>query len=87
MDFSKSHDRIPRQDPGLEDSISQVWEQRSQGNSSLFNGQKFRYGGYCLDDDDGSTNEVPHVCLRLGLTDYRNEFEFSVGEVPCYIRR
>ncbi|KAG7627515.1 Nudix hydrolase 9 [Arabidopsis thaliana] len=71
VDFSKSHDRIPHQDPGLEDSISQVWEQRSQGNSSLFNGQKFRYGGYCLDDDDGSTNEVPHVCLRLGLTDYR----------------
>jgi len=24
VDFSKSHDRIPRQDPGLEDSISQV---------------------------------------------------------------
>ncbi|KAL1215015.1 Nudix hydrolase 9 [Cardamine amara subsp. amara] len=71
VDFCKSHDRIPHPDPDLEDSIAQVWEQRTQGNSSLFNGQKFRYdGSYCVDDDDG-TNEVPHVCLGLGLTDYR----------------
>ncbi|XP_019102258.1 PREDICTED: nudix hydrolase 9 isoform X1 [Camelina sativa] len=75
VDFSKSHDRVPHPDPDLEDSISQVWEKRIQGNSSLFNGQKFRfqYGSYSLDGDggSGSTNEVQHVCLRLGLTDYR----------------
>ncbi|ESQ37372.1 hypothetical protein EUTSA_v100026331mg, partial [Eutrema salsugineum] len=47
-----------------------VWEERTQGNSSLFNGQKFRSGSYCL-DGDGDGDEVPHVCLRLGLTDYR----------------
>ncbi|EOA24431.1 hypothetical protein CARUB_v10017689mg, partial [Capsella rubella] len=70
VDFSKSHDRVPHSDPVLEDSISEVWDKRTQGNSSLFNGQKFRYGSYCL-DGDGGTNEVPHVCLRLGLTDYR----------------
>ncbi|KAJ4890498.1 Nudix hydrolase 9 [Raphanus sativus] len=70
VDFSKSHDRIQHPDHDLEDSIAQAWEQRTQGNSSLFNGQKFRFGSLCL-DGDGGTNEVPHVCLRLGLTDYR----------------
>ncbi|CAA7036765.1 unnamed protein product [Microthlaspi erraticum] len=70
VDFSKSHDRIPHPEPDLEDSIAQVWEQRTQGNSSLFNGQKFRYGSYSLDGDVG-TSQVPHVCLGLGLTDYR----------------
>ncbi|CAN8255005.1 unnamed protein product [Cochlearia groenlandica] len=63
VDFSKSHDRISHSDP--------AWEQRRQCNSSLFNGQKFRYGSYCLYDDVNGTGEVPHVCLRLGLTDYR----------------
>ncbi|KAL0713648.1 hypothetical protein Bca4012_020626 [Brassica carinata] len=70
VDFSKSHDRIQHPDHDLEDSIAQAWEQRTQGNSSLFNGQKFRFGSLCLDGDAG-TNELPHVCLRLGLTDYR----------------
>ncbi|KAF2577447.1 hypothetical protein F2Q68_00005374 [Brassica cretica] len=70
VDFSKSHDRIQHPDHDLEDSIAQAWEQRTQGNSSLFNGQKFRFGSFCLDGDAG-TNELPHVCLRLGLTDYR----------------
>lgn len=70
MDFSKSHDRIQHPDHDLEDSIAQAWEQRTQGNSSLFNGQKFRFGSFCLDGDAG-TSELPHVCLRLGLTDYR----------------
>ncbi|CAF2085596.1 hypothetical protein YC2023_071233 [Brassica napus] len=70
VDFSKSHDRIQHPDHDLEDSIAQAWEQRSQGNSSLFNGQKFRFGSICLDGDAG-TNELPHVYLRLGLTDYR----------------
>ncbi|KAF3544695.1 hypothetical protein DY000_02008212 [Brassica cretica] len=70
VDFSKSHDRIQHPDHDLEDSIAQAWEQRTQGNSSLFNGQKFRFGSFCLYGDAG-TNELPHVCLRLGLTDYR----------------
>ncbi|CAN6984569.1 hypothetical protein Bca4012_006416 [Brassica carinata] len=70
VDFSKSHDRIQHPDHDLEDSIAQAWEQRTQGNSSLFNGQKFRFGSFCLDGDAG-TSELPHVCLRLGLTDYR----------------
>ncbi|CAF1708809.1 nudix hydrolase 9 [Brassica napus] len=70
VDFSKSHDRIQHPDHDLEDSIAQAWEQRTQGNSSLFNGQKFRFGSFCLDGAAG-TNELPHVCLRLGLTDYR----------------
>ncbi|KAJ0248321.1 Nudix hydrolase 9 [Hirschfeldia incana] len=70
VDFSKSHDRIQHPDHDLEDSIAQAWEQRTQGNSSLFNGQKFRFGSLCLDGDAG-TNQTPHVCLRLGLTDYK----------------
>ncbi|CAH8356544.1 unnamed protein product [Eruca vesicaria subsp. sativa] len=70
VDFSKSHDRIQHPDHDLEDSIGQAWEQRTQGNSALFNGQKFRFGSLCLDGDAG-TDEVSHVCLRLGLTDYR----------------
>ncbi|KAF8052874.1 hypothetical protein N665_1495s0005 [Sinapis alba] len=70
VDFSNSHDRIQHPDHDLEDSIAQAWEQRTQRNSSLFNGQKFRFGSLCIDGDAG-TNEVPHVFLRLGLTDYR----------------
>ncbi|KAG4386879.1 hypothetical protein GLYMA_11G145018v4 [Glycine max] len=58
---SEAYDRIPH---------SEIWEQRSQKNNSFFNGKKFRYGGYVLESGDGSVCE-PHLCLHLGLTDYR----------------
>ncbi|KAL1323762.1 hypothetical protein HN51_034007 [Arachis hypogaea] len=68
--FSADYDRVPHPDTILENSISQIWEQRAQNNKSLFNGNKFRYGGYELKDGGGSNHE-PHLCLHLGLTDYR----------------
>ncbi|XP_057751366.1 nudix hydrolase 9 [Arachis stenosperma] len=68
--FSADYDRVPHPDTILENTISQIWEQRAQNNKSLFNGNKFRYGGYELKDGGGSNHE-PHLCLHLGLTDYR----------------
>ncbi|XP_059430388.1 nudix hydrolase 9 [Corylus avellana] len=62
--FNEAYDRIPHPDTNLENSISEIWDQRFQKNNSLFNGQKFRYGG-CFLHGGGA------VCLQLGLTDYR----------------
>ncbi|RYR23182.1 hypothetical protein Ahy_B03g068443 isoform A [Arachis hypogaea] len=96
--FSADYDRVPHPDTILENSISQIWEQRAQNNKSLFNGNKFRYGGYELKDGGGSNHE-PHLCLHLGLTDYRsllnapsfdfcgNKLKSSVGKVSGSIRR
>ncbi|KAI4322186.1 hypothetical protein L6164_021903 [Bauhinia variegata] len=70
VEFSEAYDRIPHPDVNLEKAISEIWEQRSQNNRSLYNGTKFRYGGYKLHSGGGSDHE-PHVCLHLGLTDYR----------------
>ncbi|KAH1142108.1 hypothetical protein AAZX31_12G071600 [Glycine max] len=70
--FSDAYDRIPHSDVILENTISEIWKQRSQKNNSLFNGKKFRYGGCVLHAKDGSDHECePHLCLHLGLTDYR----------------
>ncbi|KAJ8768774.1 hypothetical protein K2173_023678 [Erythroxylum novogranatense] len=68
--LDQSYDRIPHPDFELENSIDKIWDQRVQKNASLYNGKKFRYGGYSLLRGDGS-NEDSLVCLRLGLTDYR----------------
>ncbi|KAK7257762.1 hypothetical protein RIF29_31977 [Crotalaria pallida] len=68
--FCDTYDRIPHPDIILENSISQIWEQRAQNNKSLFNGKKFRYGGYTLHNGSGSDPEH-HLCIHLGLTDYR----------------
>ncbi|RAL46122.1 hypothetical protein DM860_006276 [Cuscuta australis] len=68
--FDQLYDRVPHRDPILEGSISEVWEKRVQQSPSLFNGLKFRYGGYIFKSIIGSPQE-PHVCLHLGLTDYR----------------
>ncbi|KAE9616637.1 putative NUDIX hydrolase domain-containing protein [Lupinus albus] len=68
--FSDTYDRISHPDINLENSISEIWEQRSQNNKSLFNGKKFRYGGCTLHNGGGSDPE-PRLCLQLGLTDYR----------------
>ncbi|KAK4851162.1 hypothetical protein QYF36_012878 [Acer negundo] len=68
--FDKSYDRIPHPDIYLENSISEIWDSRVQKNTSLFNGQKFRFGGYTMHGEGGSNLES-HVCLHLGLTDYR----------------
>ncbi|CAK7331658.1 unnamed protein product [Dovyalis caffra] len=65
-----SYDRIPHPDIDLENSISEIWDRRVQKNASLYNGKKFRYGGYTLYSGDGSKQDF-HVCLQLGLTDYR----------------
>ncbi|XVF05582.1 hypothetical protein REPUB_Repub05bG0185100 [Reevesia pubescens] len=68
--FDESYDRIPHSDINLENSISEIWDQRVQKNASLFNGKKFRYGGYSQRSGDG-LNQESYVCLHLGLTDYR----------------
>ncbi|CAI8616517.1 unnamed protein product [Vicia faba] len=70
VEFGDAYDRIPHSDLTLENTISEIWEQRSVQNKSLFNGNKFRYGGHVLHTGGQSDNE-PHVCLHLGLTDYR----------------
>ncbi|XP_024968718.1 nudix hydrolase 9 isoform X1 [Cynara cardunculus var. scolymus] len=63
VNFDESYDRVPHPDIDLEKSISEIWDQRVQQSTSLFNGKKFRYGGH--------SGVEPHVCLHLGLTDYR----------------
>ncbi|OIW08602.1 hypothetical protein TanjilG_03278 [Lupinus angustifolius] len=62
--FSDTYDRISHPDINLENSISEIWEQRSQNNKSLFNGKKFRYGGCTLHNGGGSDPE-PRLCLQL----------------------
>ncbi|XP_011005036.1 PREDICTED: nudix hydrolase 9 [Populus euphratica] len=68
--FDPSCDRIPHPDTELENSIFEIWDQRVQKNASLYNGEKFRYGGYTLSNRAGSEQDL-HACLHLGLTDYR----------------
>ncbi|CAL4903187.1 unnamed protein product [Urochloa decumbens] len=68
--FGQSFDRIPHPDAALEESISEIWNQRLQRNPSLYNGTKFRYGGNAVQYKDDSKQEY-HVSLHLGLTDYR----------------
>lgn len=70
VDFNSSYDRIPHPDASLEESINEIWNHRVQENPSLYNGKKFRYGGYASHSIDG-LNQEPFVCLHLGLTDYR----------------
>ncbi|KAI5322130.1 hypothetical protein L3X38_031202 [Prunus dulcis] len=69
--FDGDYDRIPHPDINLENSVSEIWDQRVHKNPSLYNGTKFRYGKHIWHDGGGS-NQEPHVCLHLGLTDYRN---------------
>nr|GMD67147.1 nudix hydrolase 9 [Ipomoea batatas] len=68
--FDQAYDRILHPDPALESSISEIWDQRVQQSPSLFNGLKFRYGGFTFNSMNDSQQE-PHVSLHLGLTDYR----------------
>uniref|UniRef100_A0A6N2K4Y2 Nudix hydrolase domain-containing protein n=1 Tax=Salix viminalis TaxID=40686 RepID=A0A6N2K4Y2_SALVM len=56
--------RIAHPDIELENSISEIWDQRVQKNASMFNGKKFRYGGHTLCKRDGSQQDF-HVCLHL----------------------
>ncbi|KAJ4971947.1 hypothetical protein NE237_005046 [Protea cynaroides] len=71
VDFSASYDRTPHPDTEVENTISETWDRRIGENPSLYNGEKFRYGGHVL-YKHGDSNQVSHVCLQLGLTDYRN---------------
>ncbi|PKA56350.1 Nudix hydrolase 9 [Apostasia shenzhenica] len=57
-------------DTNLEESINEIWSRRTEKNPSLYNGKKFRYGGYSF-HQHYSGHEVSSVCLHLGLTDYR----------------
>ncbi|KAK2974062.1 hypothetical protein RJ640_015394 [Escallonia rubra] len=128
--FDESYDRIPHPDIDLENSISEIWDQRVQLSTSLFNGKKFRslesfhmsgvtgvgktlkmkdddaegygrgllplcsascpifglqYGGHVfhgvVDPNQGS-----HVCLHLGLTDYRSKMYTAIDvDSPFYV--
>ncbi|KAL6624841.1 hypothetical protein ACP70R_032162 [Stipagrostis hirtigluma subsp. patula] len=68
--FDRSSDRIPHPDAALEESISEIWNQRLERNPSLYNGTKFRYGGNASHYKDDPDQEY-WVSLHLGLTDYR----------------
>ncbi|KAJ4838123.1 hypothetical protein Tsubulata_039947 [Turnera subulata] len=82
--LDQSFDRIQHPDIELENSIATIWDQRVAKNASLFNGKKFRYGGYNL-DSEGGTNQDSHVCLHLGLTDYRYlSLSLSLNYVSCF---
>ncbi|KAJ3676655.1 hypothetical protein LUZ60_004067 [Juncus effusus] len=70
VDFGESYDRIPHPDFALEESIKLIWDQRLEKNPSLYNGTKFRYGGFSPSNLNNSEKEFS-VCLHLGLTDYR----------------
>nr|XP_033517101.1 nudix hydrolase 9-like [Nicotiana tomentosiformis] len=68
--FNEAYDRIPNLDPTFEHSISEVWDARVQQSSSLYNGTKFRYGGYKFDVGN-DPKQQPNVSLQLGMRDYR----------------
>ncbi|KAL5581098.1 hypothetical protein UlMin_013540 [Ulmus minor] len=68
--FDEAYDRISHPDISLENSISEIWDQRTQRSTSLYDGKKFRYGGHTF-SNSGRSNQESHVCLHLGLTDYR----------------
>ncbi|KAJ4725899.1 nudix hydrolase 9-like [Melia azedarach] len=68
--FDESYDRILHPDINPENSIAQIWDSSVQKNKSLFNGKKFRYGGHIMHGEGGSSLRS-HICLHLGLTDYR----------------
>ncbi|KAJ4804563.1 Nudix hydrolase 9 [Rhynchospora pubera] len=70
VDFGRSFDRIPHPDATLESSIKEIWDQRLEKNPSLYNGTKFRYGGFSLSDSSTVRTDCS-ICLHLGLTDYR----------------
>ncbi|RLN00102.1 nudix hydrolase 9 isoform X2 [Panicum miliaceum] len=55
--FGQSFDRIPHPDAALEESRSEIWNQRLQRNPSLYNGTKFRYGGHAVHYKDDSKKE------------------------------
>eukprot|EP00898_Chlorokybus_atmophyticus_P001791 jgi/Chlat1/2612/Chrsp178S02456 len=69
VEASTKYDRVPHPDPQLEQSITQIWEQRLAAQPALFNGTKFRYGGIRVDKTD-TAGHPSHVTLRLGLTNY-----------------
>ncbi|XP_010033178.2 nudix hydrolase 9 isoform X1 [Eucalyptus grandis] len=70
-DFDGSHDRIPHPDIDLENSITEIWDQRVHKNASLYNGTKFRYAGFITHKEGSESGKISWVSLRLGLTDYR----------------
>ncbi|KAL8159049.1 hypothetical protein V2J09_000586 [Rumex salicifolius] len=71
VDFAEAYDRIPHPDVNLENSIAKIWDQKLQSNPSLYNGQKFRFGGFSLCNTNRGSGQIPNICLKLGLTDYR----------------
>ncbi|BBH04869.1 nudix hydrolase homolog 9, partial [Prunus dulcis] len=60
--FDGDYDRIPHPDINLENSVSEIWDQRVHKNPSLYNGTKFRYGKHIWHDGGGS-NQEPHLCF------------------------
>ncbi|MCO5579195.1 hypothetical protein L7F22_033048 [Adiantum nelumboides] len=69
VDFGLAYDRQLHPDDELERSIEKTWMERLQDNPTLFNGLKFRYGGYKFLSSEQSGDD--DICLWLGLTDYK----------------
>jgi hypothetical protein len=87
VDFSPVYDREPHPDLDLEKRIEMTWEQRVAKQPSLYNGTKFRYGGYNrAKAGEGMTVSSETVCLHLGLTDYKYvSHTYSFGPFGFYI--
>jgi 8-oxo-dGTP pyrophosphatase MutT (NUDIX family) len=71
VDFSRVYDRQPHPDPILENSIEKTWEERLAAQPCLYNGTKFRYGGYKILTGSEEMAWATSACLHLGLTDYK----------------
>ncbi|KAJ7556754.1 hypothetical protein O6H91_05G097000 [Diphasiastrum complanatum] len=71
VDFKNSYDREPHPDKKLEESIEHIWNCRLAVSPSLFNGSKFRYGGFHMIDGEGDLEKPQNLCIHLGLTDYK----------------
>ncbi|GJP78645.1 hypothetical protein CLOP_g8922, partial [Closterium sp. NIES-67] len=87
VDFSARFNRKPHPNSALERMMHAEWQRRRARQPSLYNGSKFRYGGFSLqppsaetlpsaaaapDAPEGALQGRPRVCLHLGLTDYKS---------------
>ncbi|XP_052197701.1 nudix hydrolase 9 isoform X2 [Diospyros lotus] len=91
--FDEAYDRIPHPAINLEDSISQIWDQRVQQNASFFNGKKFRVCQFALEHKFVSYDckQCQHTSSPLGngavveTSDKRIivlQRSYNVGEFP-----
>ncbi|KAH1224894.1 Nudix hydrolase 9 [Glycine max] len=74
---SEAYDRIPHSEVSLENTISEIWEQRSQKNNSFFNGKKFR--DFCGDKFKSYVGKVPVSIRSNNVGEFPGHFVFPGG--------